>query len=243
MAKIKRHESLQENSQASSGGSNLMHKQIPSIPNYEKWLKCDDWTLREAIFLSCGIEPNEGLRLLRVSDEIKFRVSEITDLVLRAIRADSLKVIGMILYTNVKLDYHRVRPLIFLKWAIQKQAKLPLELISGFKLLEEETQIREPESLNKLQKPKIHSNAIRYSSEREAVFSAICSVLLHHYKECLTSEGKPVAAKISKIIDLNASKFWPDSKEPPLSAAKIEDLISEAMNKIKKISFSLPAKK
>ncbi|MGZ3790636.1 MAG: hypothetical protein ACXVLQ_19285 [Bacteriovorax sp.] len=71
----------------------------------------------------------------------------------------------------------------------------------------------------------------RHAAKREQILGAAFAVLAMCPDQCSDKNGKPLASKIAKMIDVNAKLFWEDNK-PPLALETIEELIREWIKKI-----------
>ena len=99
--------------------------------NYDKWLKLDLWKIWEGISILLGREPDQLHFLEReqakyTDGEFWQAFNEIATMAERSISAGTLKVS----FSPPNYLFRRLSPIVFLKWTINKQIKIPEPLMN-----------------------------------------------------------------------------------------------------------------
>lgn len=197
-------------------------------PDYGHWLRLGTWTLPEATYLLLGVAPE----ILEKEWRSQNKYPDDPPPHLR----EQIGKLSTQLRRGPYCLFDEKEPSAILQWATERKIVFPEQLMRA---AEELVLLNKPCSAAKTKKT--HKNAQRYSGEREQILGAALCVLANHFKECTSKKGgKVMAAKMARILELNAAIFWKGQATAPQSTTKIEALIKEFINISQKNPLRLP---
>lgn len=190
---------------------------------YEKWIRLDEWRLRDqGLPLALGVDPVQWASLLEMTE-----IKDLVDKTWQAFSELSMSVSGMgVINTDNHSDEWNVSPGVFYRWLVAQGITVPdaLDALMQFVM----TVVKKPDSL--IDNATLYDQAATApgsrSSDREKVLGAAFNIVSKEPDACRHESGLTDGRALAEMIAAQSIR-WFDSPTPPLSVARMGDLLEK----------------
>lgn len=189
---------------------------------YEKWIKADEWSLREhALPLTVGVDPDDSKML----NEESYRAQEVATWTALS-DAFSNSAAAALINAAEPAESWRVKPSDYYQWLNKQAITVPDALDSLMQFIL--SVVSKPAQSHETMSIDDYANIVPQSrsSDREKVLGAALNIVAKEPDECRDPSGLMNGHALAEMIN-GQSVLWFDSPSPPMSVEAMGELLEK----------------